>query len=262
MSVVSARDPESISPERIRSALDDLLPLVDAQLPRRFASRESYSSKVMTALIVRATGIARSVGVLASPENEPDGQILVRALYEHVVLFAWLGIDRKKRVAQWQTHTLLSRLALHEDAMKSVGIAVLDPSELTQAHAARAAKAPRLPKIDRMATDADDHWIPRVPGLHSPTEGAHHLLSLRGLYVGLYRATSRSAHGSMEAMDACASLDERNRLTIHHQRIEPITFSALSVPLLAIGLVICHEVLGWPDAERVREINDGFVTED
>lgn len=65
----------------------------------------------------------------------------------------------------------------------------------------------------------------------------------------------------MEAMDACASLDEYKRLSVHMQRIESMTFSALSVPLLAIGLVICHEVLGWPDAQKVREINEGFVTE-
>jgi hypothetical protein len=95
-----------------------MLGLVDKRLPERFWPGEENWRWLLTALVARIADIADSMRALAEPHHQADALILLRALYEYVVVFLWLAIDPAERVDHWFGHSILHRRAQHYDALK------------------------------------------------------------------------------------------------------------------------------------------------
>ena len=95
-----------------------------------------------------------------------------------------------------------------------------------------------------------------MPGFHSADlKGSAGLLTLRGLYPGLYRVASRSQHASVDALDAC--VDAASYPWVVHTEVgDELLWSAIAIPLFALALLAVDHRLGWPDPDDVRRINN------
>jgi hypothetical protein len=249
------RDPDAMTGELVRTAADELLALVDRRLPERFWPSEPIWRSVLTAYVARIAEMVDTLALLAEPRRQPDALIVLRAIYEHVVTFLWLAIDPRPRVLEWHGHTMVHRRVVHNDARDFGADNVLSAEELAQAERATTVKA-----LIQRAEEVDRYWPARVDGFHThPFDGPKHLLTLRGLYVVVYRLGSRAAHGTMESVDHCVRLEGRVHYVERGGREAPnLMWSALSIPLFAMVLVVAHERLGWPDPATVRAINDAL----
>lgn len=244
---------EPFTPQTIRDAVGELTALVDQRLPERFWPSEAAWRAVLTALVARMTALLESLAALADPPRQPDALILVRALYEHLITFAWLAIDPKPRVEEYLGHSMVHKRTLANDAA-SYGLDLLSDFERMLAEQGKA-----LAPVDQRAAEVDAYWGQRIKGLYQdPASGPRNILTLRGLYVAIYRQASRQAHAAMESPDECIVEDGTRHLVLREPKGDDLTWSAFAVPLFAIALVIAHERLGWPDEARVREINDAF----
>lgn len=250
------RRPDSITPGEIESATDELLALVAERLPERFDPRGAPIWRAaLTALLARMAGILESMRHLARPERQADALILLRSLYEHLVTFLWLAADPKPRVEDWYGHTLRRRRAVALEAAAYGVEGVMSDDELRAAE-----EAENLKPLQQLARDVDAFWGPRIKGLYvQPASGPKHLLTLEGLYLGIFRLASRSAHATVESVNPWVREEGDGHLLVTRQpQASDLTWSGLAIPLFGMALVISQERLGWPDEAQVRAINDAL----
>ena len=247
---------DSITPDEIKSATDELLALVAARLPERFyLSGEPIWRACLTAFIARITGIVESMRPLAHPDRQSDALILLRSLYEHLVTFLWLAVDPEPRVRDWYGDTMRQRRTVALEALTYGVEGVMTDDQLRAAE-----EADNLKPLQQLARDVDAFWGPRIEGLYvQPASGTKHLLTLEGLYLGIFRLASESAHATAQSVGPWAREERGDRLLVTLQpRASNLTWSGLAIPLFGMALVIGHERLGWPDEAQVQVINDAL----
>jgi hypothetical protein len=252
----SGRDPHDITPAEFTAACSEMEALVRERLPERFYRRMPRWRIAATALVARATTTLQSVALLAEHGRPSDATALMRVVYEEVITFCWLMIDPAERTDQWAEHATAYRLKLHNEAKRYPGARVLNEAE---AEAARAAKL--LPPLDQRATEVDEYWGARSDAFRDrSTEGDEHMLTMRGLYTGLYRVTSRGQHAQLDAMDAAIDHTDYPWQVVLEDRGDP-TFAYLALPLVGLMLAAGAERLGWPDEQKAKGIVDALMRE-
>ena len=194
-------------------------------------------------------GMLDSITALLGTRRQSDALILIRVLYEHVVVFCWMLIDPEERVIEWASNATRRRRTLHFDAA-DFGIEVMAEEELAEAEGAQLHA-----RLGELAHEVDDFWPARVRGLrqHAP-EGPRNLLAFRGLYVGLYR--SRAAPSTRSRQRRSLRRGARPRARVFLEEDDTVAWSGWATPLFGTALVVCHYRLGWPDEQEVRRIND------
>jgi len=256
---ISGRSTADITPDMMIAAHAELLSLVDQRFPERFYKGEGHWRLLGHALIARIAGLVRSICALTATGQQADSLILLRTLYDHVLMFCWLAINPEERVYEWRDHAVVQRRKLHNDATL-FGMRILSADELEEA--AELVEFEHGP-IQR-ADEVDAYWSARVAGFRPPTKGRQEgLLTMRGLYTGIYRSASRIAHAQIETVYDCMDIRHypRRPAIVHAERDESMRWSSFSVPLFAMALLVCHARFGWPDDDVVRQINDGLVRE-
>jgi Family of unknown function (DUF5677) len=250
------RKPEEITPDLLRRAVDDLFALVDERLPERFYPSEPISRVCLTALVARMAATLDSIAMLADPRRAGDTLVLLRTLYEHAVMFLWLAIDPEPRVDDWYGHTIKQRRTLHLDAVKYGVGDLMDPEELRVAE-----EAEKLKPLEQRAMEVDAFWAPRIRGFYeNPVSGPKNVLTVEGLYLVIYRLASRDAHATIESVDPFITRLTGHKMVVSRgARHQTMLWAGVSLPIFAMALVVAHERLGWPDEDRVREINDGLM---
>jgi hypothetical protein len=251
----TVREVVDLTPDRIHAATGEMLALVYGRLPERFWPSEKKWRLVMTAQVARMAGIVESMDRLVDPRCQPDAVVLLRTLYENLVNLAWFAIDPDTRVFDLIGHAMVKRKAMHNDLVAYGVDDLMSPDELE-----RAKRYEALAPLDQRAEQVDMYWGPRIRGFYENAPGLPKpLLTLRGLYIAIYRLASRHAHGSLEALDHCARQDGR-RIVVERQHPEDsLLWSALALPVFAMGLVVASARLGWPDESAVRAINDALI---
>lgn len=191
-------------------------------------------------MIARMAGTMAALRLLIGSGQRSDGLTLVRSLYEHVVTLCWFMIDPERRLKRLFDHSLASQRTLHKDAAP-FGLTLLSEDELEQSRGKS-----RLPKLPQLATEVDHYWGPRIRGFRAqPESGPKDILTLSGMYVGLYRIASRSAHPTIEGLDPCVE-SSAGRVFVRTESDEkPLPFG-FALPLFAMALLVCHQVLRWP----------------
>ena len=224
-----------MTPEMVERALGELIELVRARLPERFYRGEGHWRLLATALIARIAGIGESVVALVTMRRQADTQILVRSLYEHVLTYCWIAIDPRDRVYEWRDHAVVQRRRLHNDAAR-LGIQILSDDQF-----AEAAELDEIKRLMERADEVDAYWSARITGFRPPTLGMQEgLLTLRGLYTGLYRPTSRAVHAQMETVNDCVDFGDYRRrpATVHMEATDELFWSAIACPLIAMALLV------------------------
>jgi hypothetical protein len=203
-------------------------------------------------MTVRMTDTVRSLLAIIDAGTDADGAILLRALYEKIVIFCWIATDPEPNLTAWIENAKVYRRKLHNDAL-GFGVSLYADEEL-----AEASELKTLPALADLAFKVDAHWGPLLQGFRT-REGSldNDVLTFRGLYM-TYRLGSRDAHAQPE------SLEDHGDFAAYPIKIEFPKRSnmpgilSVGISLFAQALVVCHEAVGWPDPDRVRSINDAM----
>ena len=239
-------------PERIREAGDKLLAGVRARLPERFW-REPPWHLWGTAFIARMASTVETMMRLAADQRQADSAVLLRSLYEHMVLYAWISIDPDPRLDWWVDDARREMGKLHSDA-DAYDMGFLSDSELARARAAK-----QLPPLINQAAEVDDFWTTtsaRLPGASRiRTEGdSHRARPLR-------RGVSDRAAAAPRAAAVTRRMHVARPVSADRAaRARRITFTSfLAIPVFAMALLVNHYRLGWPDDDAVQEIRAGLL---
>jgi hypothetical protein len=193
----STREGQLLSKEDLLESIGELEALIAARVPRAFVPPEASWPLVATAFIARFADILRSIALLVDQRQEADALMLVRAAYEHVVMFCWIAADPDTRLEEWVEHSERGRLVQVAEADRLFGVPPpqeLDPDD--------AADLERLRPLAQLAREADDHWSMELAAFRRVERDESGLLTLTGFYTAVYRRISRAAHAEAEFVDA------------------------------------------------------------
>jgi hypothetical protein len=253
------RDISEITPERFVRTGRALIDLVDERLPQRVYRGEGRWAILGQAFVARMADILRSLIRLADAGVENDRMVLLRTLYEHVVTFCWIAVDPERRLPQWGYTTHIYRLQLHFDAL-AYGTTILSDSEVAAIKRLRKDNA-GMPGIAQRAAEVDDYWPSVVRGFRTPPEAGADLLTMKGLYAGIYRIASRSVHAQLEAIEQCVDFSRlpRGPAVVRPQQTDHLFSGMVAVPLFALALLVCHHRFRWPKEERIFAVTGSFL---
>ena len=240
------------SDEVALAAARALVALAKKHYPQRFYKERGW--RIATAsMIRRMADTVESMMALLEGRYALDTLILLRVLYEQVVIFCWLAIDPEKHIELWGANEHHYARALHYEAL-TYGYPALSSEGLKAAEK----DAKKLKPIDQLATAVDEHWGGRLIGFRAPRTEAKDLLNFRGLYVGIYRVSSRAAHIQPESFVPYLSGPEVYPLVVGDAAPpdKEMLWWSLAVPLYAQALIMCNSVLKWPDVQAVLDINN------
>lgn len=249
------RRAEEIKPAEVADALDRLGELVDARLPERFYAGEAEWRSASTALVARIAQVARSISCLIRAEHHTEALVLLRVLYEHVVVTAWVLAAPETRLEAWRESASARLRAIHHDG-KRYGLNVLTSEQLAAAQGATT-----LPSVLDLAAEVDAFWPARVDAFRTFTGERvfADIYTLRGLYTALYRMASPRLHGEATSLTAVINTDPRGRIVVDPGDDRTSAYlMPVAAPLMALALAATHYRLGWPDQGAVREINNAL----
>jgi hypothetical protein len=142
------------SQDAVREASGELITLVEGHLPQRFYRGEHPWKMFSAAIIVRMADTVESMMALMNSGNAIDGLVLLRTLYEQVVIYCWASIDRETNPERWRLNALFQLRKFHDDA-RAYGAKVLTKKEL-----AAVQKGKPMPPLVDLAAAVDKHWVP------------------------------------------------------------------------------------------------------
>ena len=145
---------------------------------------------------------------------------------------------------------------MHNDAL------VYEMKVLNRREVALAKTARQLAALAQRADEVDKHWGGRLIGFRRAMGGPEGILTMKGLYVSIYRFTSRAAHAQPDALDPYVEVMKYPWTVDRPARTTGSIFWPLGVPLFAHALLVCHEHLGWPDPKQVIAANDAMYVQE
>jgi hypothetical protein len=251
--------------ERAMRQIDRLVPLVGAPVTvttEQLVPNELHNwDLVAPAMLFSATSCLVSLRWLAearAPRRDEDAIVLLRRLYEHAVIFAWIAIDPPINAPRWVAEDYNQRLRTDSDLARIGGKCLAqdvrdDFQAFIKVHGAK------MPDIATRADHADQHWSTRINGHGTFPRVAGHAAtggwSLRKMYTAVYRPGSANAHPTpLSLRDFVWPGGAPGTFSIGNNTDHPIErYPYTMAPLVfACMLLIAEHVLGRPKCENVR----------
>lgn len=207
---------------------------------------------IAAGLLVKIASGAEASAALADSGTRSDLSPLVRSVYEHLVMLAWITADdHDRRVQMWEKADLKTSLTVDRELGELDGVPVMTPQQRQQTKDDLRSYGPEvLPTLKDRAREADEHWHPILVAEHMS------LMSLSALYSTLYRVSSSYTHPTLVALEAVAEKTETHCVF----RPEPIGedrgLVAMTVSIFALALMIGHRTISESDPRLVNAVFD------
>lgn len=256
MSSSEPRALDDITPNEVDAALSQLARLVEDELPVAFEAGEGGARYVCTLLLVRMAQVARAIGTLARTGHPTEAFVLVRSLYEHMVVLAWVCVAPEERAGRWIGAAHKRGLTLYREAQR-YGLGGLSDAQV----ASMEESATSLPPVQAMAHGVDAFWPDHIPGFRSWISGTHeeNVLTVAGLYTAVYRSASALAHGEGGGIQGIVAEDEQGRPIITLGTDPVARLVSFAVPLFVMGLQVYEYRFGRPAGGIAGEILAEFL---
>jgi Family of unknown function (DUF5677) len=195
-------------------------------------------------LLMRVLTLGETIMHVSRLRRVADLSILVRCLYEHAVMLAWIAAPRDdSRVAIWNRESLRIVRAWG-DEMKALDAGDITPEG--RAWLEEQLSGPGMPKTRELARQADTDWHGQL--------GLSGLNTLTASYTTVFRAGSFFAHPTP------AGLFENRRPAGDHivlmvepeGDISPIIGCVFT--FLAVALGVASHTIGRPDLYAIKKI--------
>lgn len=256
---VSSSEPralDDITPDEVDFALTRLAQLVEGELPASFEAGEGQARYVATLLLVRMAQVARAIGTLVRAGHPTEAFVLLRSLYEHMVVLAWVCVSPEERAARWIGAAHKRGLTLFHESQR-YGLGALSDEQVASLEESAAS----IPKVQPMAHEVDGFWPEHIPGFRAWISGVHedNVLTVAGLYTVIYRNASALAHGEGGGIQGITAEDERGRPVIMLGTDPVADLVGLAVPLFVMGLQVYEYRFERPAGGAAEEILVRFV---
>jgi|SRR6188472_2805337 hypothetical protein len=84
----------------LESSLQELRELMAAAVPQAFAPPAIEWKPIATVIVARLRDMLRSISLLMAAGHESDALLVLRTIYEHVVMFCWIAANPDERTSR------------------------------------------------------------------------------------------------------------------------------------------------------------------
>lgn len=215
---------------------------------------------VAPAMLFSATSCLVSLRWLAeaqAPRRDEDASVLLRRLFEHAVIFAWIAMDPTRNAPKWVADDYAHRLKVDADFVR-LGRKGLEQEQRDDFQAFIKLHGV-MPDLASQADLADRHWSSLIDGHGTfPRRSGDTQTgrwSLRKMYTGVYRSASANAHPTaLSLRDFVWPGNAPNTFMIGNDVDHPIDrYPYTMAPLVfACMLLVAEQVLKRPKGEDTR----------
>lgn len=256
--------PFDIGDANVRQWGSGLVQLVRRNLPKPVMRADRHAiedwSLIGTAYIAKASGTLESMLMIFTAEEKRvhDASLLLRSLYENVLVFSWIGIDPAANLPRW-IKTVCDKGIKTDNDWRTIGMSLLDSRNRAYAETKAHDEAVKFaPDNAQMAQNVDDHWHRTYPGHPTITGTDEDFLTFRGLYRHVYRLGSQAAHQDPRSLNEFYTTDATGFTSVHVEKLDrfylyPWLFGDHVVTL---GIAIASSVLGWPSSDEVWAVRE------
>lgn len=247
---------DSLRNDEVAAALLRLAVVVDDELPKPYYRSEGEWPVIAAGHIARMAEIARSAALLIQADAQFDAYALARVMYEQMVTYCWIAMEPTTHIDRWKDTAEAHQLSAHEEA-KRYRIKILTAAQVKRA------KGKEKLTVEQMAREADDYWSPRIEGFRVLSGKKHKLdlLTITGLYLGIYRTSSRIVHAQVHSLESVLRQVTQTKVVVERRAAPTVSFAPTIVPMFAMAIEVHHKQFKWPDVEKVREINKDLLWE-
>lgn len=247
----------SPSEKQLLEAIDEFVGLIDAVLPESFPTPVGWPF-FARAFLAKFRSQLVSIAVLIKAGQQGEALYVLRAVYESVVIFCWLGAEPRGRLLKWVDNSQRGRNAALREARDDFGV---DPPPGEES--SLEARIERLELIQRRAKEADEYWSEEIQAFRPVQKGPLGLLTLSGFYTAVYRNLSRHAHAEVDALESVTEIHHASLIVSAGGSTRSYEESlGLVIPFVGLALVVYHELFGGLDPEKINEINRELVRPD
>jgi hypothetical protein len=125
------------------------------------------------------------------------------------------------------------------------------------------AKGKQKLTVEQMAREADDYWAPRIESFRVLSGKKHKLdvLTITGLYLGIYRTSSRIVHAQVHSLEGVLRQVTSAKVVVERRSAPTVSFAPTIVPMFAMAIEVHRKQFKWPDVGKVRDINKDLMWE-
>ena len=231
-----------------------LVALVGQHLPKQIKGVQGIKIEqwplVAPAYIAKACGTVESMYLLFDKLRTTDAIVLLRSLYENVLVFAWIDVDPGENLPRW-IKRVCERATKTDDDWRAIGYPILDAANRKYAEDKVSDTAVKFaPNNADMAKAVDRRWNNTFPGHPQITGKEIEFLTFSGLYRHVYRLGSQVVHQDSRGLSSFHTNDSSGFTSVHAERLDkhyiyPWLFGN---HVLTLGLAIASVSLGWPAA--------------
>jgi len=244
--------PTDLSKQAI-SRLRDTLPL-----PILLSNEAPPHRLIAAGLLVKIASGAKASAALADSGSRSEVSPLVRSIYEHLVMLAWITAgDHDRRIHLWEKADLKKSLTIDRELEGLDGVPAMTPEQRRKAKEDLEAYGPgSVPTLQDRAKQADEYWHPLLVSENSS------LMSLSILYSTLYRTSSAYTHPTLVALEAVVETTDTHCIFRPELTGEDRGLVAMTVHMLALALKIGHRAISVSDPHQVDAVFDWLVAQE
>jgi hypothetical protein len=239
---------------RSRAVARDLIRLAEHCFPRSVITSGQHDDWNVTgpALVARCTRLMQAIMALPRA-HDSAAAVLLRVLYEHLVIFAWLASSPVENLKILVAHDRREKLK-PDSEMERIGRAPILSTEKRAEYEMVTGSAGPWPGIYNMAAGLGAYWSPRVPEFESA--GPY---SLFAMYTVLYRQMSWFTHGGVESLRRVTRAGTAARECIVHldEQLEGPSNAVGSARIVyALCLLVSSHVFNFPNRDAIHAAFD------
>lgn len=226
---------------------DRLVGLVTPAVPMFVSNSVPTERRELKALLVKTASIMRGVLALTRDGCNAEVMILARSLADHVITFAWLGIDPEAHYPRWERDDARERLAA-EKRLHKRGRTLLEPEvkKLFERQNANHVKYP--PGVARRADKADEYWAARIGFSTGDTPFAD-------AYEVIFRHCGSRAHASVQGLNDVRELTpEHSVLFLDRGFGYQSRVLRASLVIFGLGLMVAARIFTIVDSDDVERL--------
>lgn len=201
------------------------------------------------ALMAKAAGTLGSMLLLMDQRRWTDSAVLLRSLYESVLMFSWVAIDPQTHLRRWFRQHAKSRLNQHDGAVRNLGWELVSGKvELKLLRDVCQLDIKPPPPRESMARAVDAHWLNEQGGLEVWGMAS----SFTKTYELIYRSGSVAAHADLGSLCGRYVTIENSLARAHGDpEHDDLLGVRMAIDTMCVGLHVCLMSLGWPNLDKV-----------
>jgi hypothetical protein len=216
-----------------------LVELVLGRFPLVISDTAPEYRRALNGLVARTTGTMQAALHVAQLRREADLWPLIRSLFDHTTVLAWLAANPAANYPLWKAEDARNRIKAHDGWVRDLRRELLTPAGLAELRPIAAESHPGPTDLLSQARAADQYWRPRLGLVEDHT-------TFVGIYQAIYRSSSTRTHSTLQGLNDVVSRTPDHLVVMLESTTGEQAVASRAVVIYALALNVSSVANGYP----------------